>query len=440
MALETSTIEHSCNVVRRQVQEEWPDLALNFIVYHEGKLAKALDQKREEIKAHPAGKILLPLLKEVDPERSFFIAARAQEKKLLSFMARKKTLACVFFPADAEYADTEQVRQQAYAMAWHMLNAPAADNTAARPAYKNETERAWHNMLADAFSALVIEMQGKKGFIRTLARRRSTLALEAHARHAPEDYPYPVVMDAAQLVYDDMRRIGGLMKGKILSQALEVVREIGMTFDQNTVLQWWAFSRPAQEMAWLGIDKHKILNAAIHTSEDPYARSTAYMVAEMLSIDPAPVSDISLYNAFTDQEANERHHRKLCDHVFQKLISKVTPLDNGTLFRLEADKQNRKLLEGQLVGWCAPGLIAAAAMFDKPLSAAAKMEETKRVYAEACRKTNSEILQKLGHILVTLRRAGEILTLERIAEAVRQDEHVLVQDLSDALMPPQAFN
>jgi hypothetical protein len=240
-------------------------------------------------------------------------------------------------------------------------------------------------------------------------------------------------MDAAQLVYDDMRKAGALSKAKMFSQALEMAREIGITFDPDTALQWWAFAKPAQEMAWLGIDKGRILAAAVHSSEDPYARANAYLVSEILHIDPGMMSDNTLYNAFTDQEANERHHKKMCDDLLQDLLSRRNPEDNGDIFRREAAKQNRKLLEGQLIGWCAPALLAAAAIFDSNMPETAKLEQARRTYGDACRKTNTEVLRALGQKMIAMCHAGEALNVKKLAEAVLQDEHIVVQDLADAL-------
>jgi hypothetical protein len=431
MALETAAIEHTCNTVRRQIQEEFPDLTLSFIVYGPGKLTKAIDHKRQELESHPVGPAIIPLLKKANPDKTPFVMTSAKEKKLLSFLTREKTLACIFLKDNGSHMDADQMRRHAFELAWHALHKIIdKDNTLTA----DEQGFAWHNMLADCFSAIVLEMQGKKGSIRTLARRRGSSALEAQPDYNAEHYPFPVVMDAAQLVYDDMRKSGNLSKAKLFTRALEMTREIGITFDRSMVLQWQAFAKPAQEMAWLGIDKTKILGAAVHTSEDPYARSTAYLMAEILNIEPAPVTDISLYNAFTDQEANERHHRKICEDILQNLLSKRETGSNGTIFRTEAIKQNQKLLEGQLIGWCAPALILAADIFDKNISENAKVEEAKRIFTEASKKTNSEVLRILGMILTSLRRESGNITIEHLAEAVLNDEHVYIQDLSDALL------
>src|SRR5690606_858676 len=160
---------------------------------------QTLNIRRPELENHPAWPNLQPALKKAQPS-DFCLITKGKEKKLLKFLAREKTLACLFFPEDDLHRDPDYIRQQALSHAWHVLNAPPPGAGVIRANYKDETTLAWHNMLADAFGARVMEMQGKRGFIKALARRRSALALDPHAGYRPELYPYPVVMDAAQLV------------------------------------------------------------------------------------------------------------------------------------------------------------------------------------------------------------------------------------------------
>jgi hypothetical protein len=436
-----ATIEHTCNAVRRQIQQEFPDLDLIFVIARKGHIEEALERKRGELDNPDAERLLQALLK-TGAEGTTCIIAKVREKKLIPLFAKKKTLAAILIFADKSHTDLERLRQRTYAMAWHVLNVVVdpgfekrldKDSTMTL-AYEDETALAWSNMLADSFSALVLEVQGKKGAIRALAKRRSTMALEAHPDYMAEHYPYPIVMDAALLVYDDARREGTLAKDKPFTRALEMTKEIGITFDQATVLQWWAFGRPAQEMAWLNIDKSNILGTAVHTSEDPYARSTAYMVAELLGIEPAPVTaSVSIYNAFTDMEVNERHHRKLCDDLFQSALSKAAVTGKAEFLRREAARQNKTLLEGQLVSWCTPGLLAAADAFETaPLEEGKNIEAARDAFKNFAAKMNGEALRKLGQILINLRRTGGETGPEHVAVALREDTDL--QSFSDALL------
>src|SRR5262245_3557498 len=108
MALDLAAAEHACNVVRRQIQEEFPDLSLVFVIYKDDGLGKAFQKKIEEITDHPAGPALLPMLQKAakikNPPNRFCGLGRARAKKLL--FARNKTIACFFLRLDpAEDAD-----------------------------------------------------------------------------------------------------------------------------------------------------------------------------------------------------------------------------------------------------------------------------------------------------------------------------------------------
>ncbi len=434
-------IEHTCNAVRLQVSEEFPDLAMYFIVYHQGDAEKALQHKRKELEKHPAGPLLLPALKKASPDQTICLAAQEREKKFLKLLAHKKTLAVLFLLIDESITDADRLRQRVLALAWHALNALEKPETKSvfdknqilTVRYENEISTAWHNMLADTFSALVFEMQGKKGAIRALANRRSTAALDAQSNHAPEFYPYPVVMDAALLVYNETRKEGLLSKTRPLTQAFEMTGEIGITFDQSTVLQWWAFAKPAQEMAWLNKSKNDILGAAIHASEDPYARSIAYLVAETLTIDPSPLSAITFYNTFADPEINERNYRKASDEIFQVLLPKASLLNRSDPLRVEAAKQNKKLMEGHIMNWCAPALVAAADAFDsQPADDGKNTEAARKAFENTRRKMSGETLAKLGQMLITLRRTLHETGPEHAAAAMREDKYL--RSFADTLL------
>lgn len=434
MALEPAAVEHVCNVIRRQIQEEFPDLTLHFIVYEQDKMARTLDMKRRKIADHPAAEALLPLAEralkaQTAPQQPFLGMATAREKKFIRWLARPKTLGCFLVCGD-RFENEDEVRHYAYSLVWQALSLYTETGVAEKPGEVfvvvpppcDDLTGAWRNMLADVFASLMMEMQGKKGFIRALARKCCSRVLTAEAGYSPENFPYPVVMDATLIIFDDLRR-EGLAKAKLHGTVLDMAREIGSTFDTSTVLQWWAFCKPAQEMAWLGTDKNKILGAALHTSEDPYARATAYLVAEVLNIEPGSFSDITLYNPFTDPEVNQRHHRKICDDLFENLLSKATSSGNGGVFYEEAAARNRKLLAGQLIGWCTPALLAAGGAFNNHSVAAAERPDAARAaFRKASVDVNTEILRRFGQIIIAERQAGRALECPALADMAASDE------------------
>ena len=423
MALEISAAEHACNVARRQILQEFPDVTALFIVYKDEQLVKMVNAKRREIVDHPAGGALMPLIekaaKSPGAKNRFCGMATDKENKFIRFLGRNKTLAC-FFLCASDLIDAEDARLKVNALVWTLLKViknPQAPQTEA----PDEIRAVWNNMLAYAFAALTAEMQGKKGYIRALARKLSGDALSS-VIYKIDDYPYPIIVDATQLVYDDIRKIG-FNKAQVLETAFDMTKEISETFDSSAALQWQNFSRAAQEMAWLEIDKNKILGAAALTSEDPYARSTAYLIGEMLHIDPTPLSDISVYNAFTDPEINERHHRKLCEEAFENIATRLSLQENADLLRQEIAKRNLRLCEGEIIGWCSPALLAAAQAYDFSAKEGPQaIENARGVFQDISRAMTGETLRKLAQIIIALRRDNQTVTPEAIATMAKEDE------------------
>jgi hypothetical protein len=371
MSLQTSALDHTCNVARRKIEEDLRDMHLLFIVHKPGERAKALRQKEPEILEHPGGAAMLPELRkaaQLNADESAFIGlVKAEKKYLLGLLRRPATLAVFFLNTD-EFEDADDVRQSVYHLAWHAINIREQHKNGIneniivheKGLYPHHTQLslARANMLADVFSSILLEMQGHKSAISKLAYRRSEMALMPVPGYKAELFPFPVVADAAQVVYDDLVELM-TSKDKPIEQAMQITQEIDETYDDNSIRQWQAFSAAAQEMAWLGTDKNKILGLSIYTSEDPYVRSTAYLVAEALNLEPAPISDLHIYNPFTDQEANERLHYKHCEDIFQRIIARQFSPADIKLFDDEILAQNARLMEGNPLGWCAYGLLRA---------------------------------------------------------------------------------
>ncbi|MGQ0527273.1 MAG: hypothetical protein ACT4OY_04490 [Alphaproteobacteria bacterium] len=417
-SLELASAHHVCNVIRRQVLDEFPPVTFDFIVCKSGDEADAFKHKQQDFERHPAGAVLLAHPKIIFPgasgEPSLPVLAIGREKKLLSFMAREKILLSCFIPID-RFDTVDHLRQHALALVWHGLtlldymktgqnNLYRREHDIAKPAFDEKT-LAWHNMLADAFSAVFLELQDHKGTIKTLGRQRSLMPLTARKGWQPELYPYPLALDTVEIVYEE---ISGFLEntGRPMHQALDMTREIGETFDLNAMNQWSVFARAAQEMAWSGTDRNVILGAAIHTSEDPYVRATAYMIAEFLNIEPVLSADPYLYNSFSDAEIGERHHRKACEEVFLSALSQATLRNDAAIFLQAAIKTNENLAQGKPIGWCGFALSCAAQGFRR---GAVPVEEARHAFDQACRQIPWQKIQDLNHLIIGARRSGQEL-------------------------------
>ena len=435
MPLDTAIIERACNTIRRQVLDEYPDLTVQFIVYGGGGLARAIEAKRGELMDHPAGALFFPFLKKMTQsgKTPYGVCGIAWQSRAAfwRFFSRRSTLVCCLVCAD-DYDDANGLQYALYArvrqaLALYLDPARAKDT---RPQgfieYKAAPqEAAWNDMLAEAFAALVLESQGQKASVRGLARRRCTAALEASLPGVVDRHPFPMLVDATMVVLGEMRT-AGFDKAKPFAQAYAMSEEIGMTFDQETVLQWWAFTQPAQKMAWLGLDKNRILSAAVNTSEDPYARSTAYLVAETLGLEPAATLAGSFYNFFCDPEANERHHTKLCNDILETVRAKMDAADANAQAVLSAEitRNNTKLLSGEMIGWCAPALLTLTKNTPDP----------RKAFYTVADQINNQVLRALAEIIIALKQHGQPVTLETIGTAAREEPTLHYLDF-EALSP-----
>jgi hypothetical protein len=425
MGLENAAVDHACNVVRRQIQEEFPELTLLFIVHQDGQRAKGLEAKRSELVQHPAGEDFLPHLTRMADKGGPELAGISikKEKKLVALLAKEKILACFF--VNASKLDTsDEARRHGLFLAYQALSlledvrAEKKDDIAeangiimAKP---DKVLRAWKYMLADAFSVLMLELEKKRDSIGGLGRMRSAMVLSAKAGAKPEHFPFPLIYDATRLLYHDMAKAPS--SAGPVHRALQMTREIGETFDRTSVRQWWAFSRTAQEMAWLGAEDKAILGAAVYNSEDAYARATAYLVAEALNIQTLIPPSVGTYNPFAESESSERHHLKACEETFRTVIQKANQQNSSQPFIDEALKKNKKLISGQPIGWCAwPLLSAEVAYRTSPTQA-------KIVYDKAVTEVGWNKVQDIMRLIILLRREGETVTPELLAQKLGEVE------------------
>ncbi len=450
MSLEASIIDHICNVVRREIQEEFPKLTLTFIVHKPGEQLEALMAKAVEIKEHPAGTIFYRYLKNAlqkpPPDKTSYFAGLSieKEKKFLPFLGKRKALA-IFFLNSNSFDDVDMIRQHAYNLAWHALNLLKKYNTQNTKSFREVTgvihpklDRAgftFNNMVADIFSAVLLELMGEKGFIGAMARRNSQMLLSKQRGYEAEHYPYLLAIDATQIVFDEFTRTQSTNLQKPIALALKIAEEVGQTFDHNSIRQWWIFSRASQEMAWIGIDKSKILGAAVYSSEDPYVRSTAYLVAEALNIEPTFLSDTKSYNPFADQEANERHHIKFCETTIEHVIKRVEEDKSSMPFIEEAHRLNLLLIEGKPLGWCAPALMHAAKVYEHAAAttatqAVSPLRQAEQAFQESFEGLPWLEIQALHRKIIHYHRSGLPITPLILLKLAETDKDI--QKFADA--------
>lgn len=372
MSLDADTIHHTCNVIRRTIQDEVKDLSMVFIVHEGGDIKKTLQEKTYELREFPVGRDVLNTLSRRwgGNQKHAGVSATALWQTSKWYFPVKKNRCLAVFILDAEaFEEIEHVRWHVYHMIFHAmialenLKALGGTHDLKIVSYDSDVKAAHQNMLADIFAALMSYFNRQRSAIKMLGKWRCTQTFLAAEGLRPELYPYPLAVDAVHIVLEDLQAFGLSHKAGDLSNAMEIVREVEHTFDEHNIRQWQDFVVAAQHMVWRGFDMDKVLQSAMFSSEDPYMRSMAYLVAEFLNIEPRPGMDLKAYNPFTEEEANERLHNRRCNEVFQRLIKDFDIQEKKEFFdriNRRIKIQNDSFFNGDFTGWCVPALHSIA--------------------------------------------------------------------------------
>jgi hypothetical protein len=164
------------------------------------------------------------------------------------------------------------------------------------------------------------------------------------------------------------------------------------------------------------------LGAAIFSNEDPFTRSMAYIVAETLDIEPHLPTDHDFYNAFADPEANQRHHHELCADALDRCLSHTILQNDHYVFLDEWVRQNKRLLAGEFMGWCAPALVRCLQVFNaRDQEPQDMVEAAKDVFEQTLNDISWELVRKLGMRINAERAQGRDLLQDDILKILQGD-------------------
>ncbi len=374
MSLERKTATSACNIIQQLIKPEFPSLTLEFILYREGKCQDALEKKRLEITSHPAGALCWEALTQYGNNEDtatppkFTGISLAKEQNLLSFLFPKKQCAAFFFLCLDDFSTVTDLKIEALSLVWHALNLfidhqRDPNNTKENPFItpsKNPLKRASHNMLADSFAAFTLEILGEKKAFYQLTQDRCFKAISANIDFRAEFYPFPMALDAVQIISAELGNQSTHMRP--ITHAFNMTKEILFTVDEQALEQWISFTISAQQMAWLGIPHKNILGAAVYHSENVYIRSTGYIIAETLNLDPSLPMNYNGYDPFTEQDFNAKRHQKSQKTLLKKIIEIINDPNSDKAEKTinltqKAMENNEHLLSGDPIGWSAYALI-----------------------------------------------------------------------------------
>ena len=345
-----------------------------------------------------------------------------------------------------KFETAEEVRAQIYHLAWHAIDLYKIRQ---EPAYRRKFKSGpmvpkrsalnlcKANLQADVFALTLSSLReeeedsdtgdqngeggngegGGGNMLTLITKKRGEQSLTPLSGHRAEDFSSIIAIESCLFALKELESALPAKEGE-LQAAQKLSLEVGHTFDENNIRQWWDFSIPAQDMAWRGFKKEEILGAAVNTSEDPFVRSMGYLVQEATGIEPTPASALTYsYNAFVHPDANLDLHHEMVDTVFEEAIQQGVVESSSQAFLNAANKQNEDLTEGRILGWCASALQEAARAFEKALHSGAPPEQAARMQFESNKEIPKwDALKDLSDNIVDQRRQGFAVTMGHIAE------------------------
>lgn len=432
MSLDLATLDHVCNVVRRQVEEEYRHLSALFLIHNSGQRAKVIADKRNMIMAKPYGRKIYDFLSMIDhskKNKSSFDGILVHKNTFLNFLKKNHFTAIFFINAD-EFALHDNAKHQLYHYVWHALNVledirlnPQKHQFSGRTELikpdSNKMLESQNNLMADVFGAILMELEKHDGYIKTLADKRGQDTLSPTPYFIAELFPYPMAYEACQLVYDDLKMTLDKRSG-LMGQVMDLAGEVAGTYGKTLLQQWLDFSKPAQEMAWLGYSPEQILDQAIYTSNDTHVRATAYLIAESMNIEPKTESDFIAFNPFLDSAANQRLHERFSDEIFQKTAQKAIEEKSSEILSNKAIHQNRLLRQGHVSGWCGSALLECSRFMKK--NSNCDIETLTEEYFKHKADISWDALSKISKTVLLSRRQGIDVTKEYIFSAINKQE------------------
>ncbi len=427
MAVTTSQIQTIINDVTQEVEKAYAGLSLCFVTHQSGKIRESIALAEHEVISHPAGNAARTILRKhtTNDQSSFLGLAITTKSKMMGF---KKTdhLLGLFNVNINEFENLDEARAQIYHLAWHAIDLYEIRQ---QPQYRNKFKKgpmipkrspmnaAKAFLQADVFAISLSALRKENDLLNLLSSRRAHSSLEAKSNFKPEDFPSTIAMDICKLAIDDLTS-KNIQKEDHIQRARKLSIDVGHTFDEENIRQWWNFTIPAQDMAWRGFSKEQILGAAIHTSSDPFVRSIGFLIQGVTHVEPVAADTLKQgYNAFIDPEILASLHKEMVDTIFEDAIIKGLEESSNRPFLNAANSLNEALTEGHILGWCSNALQDAAHAFERALLNGAPPDQAARMQFEGNKSHPKwETLKEIGKDIVDQKRQGFAITMGHIAE------------------------
>lgn len=428
MDVTKKNVEQICAPLRQYCEREMPHLKFIFVLYSSGEEDDTITLMESRLKIHSAGEYAVGLLKEkITRHHNGFLGFALNEKKKFLGLAKEESGIALFAFNLSNYETIDHIKSSILHHIWHALDfyrirsaltAREKLRTGPISPKRSPLNLARANLQADAFAACFMTSQGKKDSLESIARLRAERALKADKRIQVEHYPIVSAYEAAEYGISKAPKIKQDME-RLFRRSCKLSNDISAILDEEIIEQWWSFCKPAQDMAWRGIPADQILSAALYTSDDPFVRATAYLVAELLGVEEQDdAEDIQrIYNAFKSDTYNKQIHNEMADEIFEEVISIGVQENSGRPILNAANLQNQRLTEGQTIGWSAYALQTAAKAFDQAIIHGRSPEQAAKMEYQGNKNITSwENLQRLGHEVIQQKKEGFGTTLDDISK------------------------
>lgn len=427
MAVTASQIEKIINNITKHVEQAYNGLSLFFVVHNRGKMPESLALAEHEIISHPAGNAALSIIRNHKAnDRSDFLGLAIHAEKKMLGLKRIDHVLGIFNINVNEFENETEARAKIYHLAWHAID---LFEIRQRPQYRNKfstgpmvPKRSPINftkasLQADVFAVTFSALLKENDLLNFISIKRAEDSLNAKDNHRPESFASVIAMDACKTALEELENADILPKDFIIN-ARQLSIDVGHTFSEESIKQWWNFTIPAQDMAWRALSKEQILGAAINTSSDPFVRSIGYLVQEVTGITPADVNTSNnFYNAFIDPEILSSLHKEMVDTIFEDAVIQGLQESSNRPFLNAANKLNEALTDGHILGWCSNALHDAAQAFERALLNGAPPDQAARMQFEGNKaQPKWEALKELGKDIIDQKRKGFAVTMGHIAE------------------------
>lgn len=447
MSVELNTAKHICKVVSKQIKSGFPELTIEYILHKENERAQTLDKNLPNIKKHVAGKTLLESPSLADKQKileknksRFTVIAKHEKNGILGLFKSRAFIGISFINYD-RFRSASDLRNHALHLAWHAIElyldairtkkddddiiSFIEDKNLFIP-HLDEAQRAYRNLISDIFSATVQRLQGRKNAFEHVVTQRIYDTLTPQPDFEAEIFPSPICADTFDFAFNNCEK-NNRHESDLFVKAANITRDISAAFDINTIEQWRNFALPAQYMAWTGSSPETILGAALYTAENIHTQSISDMIAERMDLRAELLSVIDAYNPFAHPETNLKIHKKKCTKLKDNIFFKIQNQSNIGLLLDEATKQNQKLFDNDLSGWCADILIKTYHHFKSDLRIKTFYESRRSAIAlmdDEIKKSDFQTLATLSDLMFKKIRKGYALDKNTIIN--------LAQKLDDA--------